>query len=58
MRSEAGRIAQLIVGAALVIGGGLIWGVQGGAPEAGAAMIGAGATMLPTAALSKPHTGA
>ena len=51
------RLFQLCLGAALVLAGGVIWGVQGGAPEAGSAMIGAGAAMLPTAAMSRPAQG-
>lgn len=46
MSSERGRVAQMVVGALLVLSGGLIWATQN-ADAAGAAMVGAGATMLP-----------
>lgn len=41
-------LVQLLCGAALVAGGGVLWALTG-AGEAGAAMIGAGGAMLPGA---------
>ena len=45
---DKNALSRLVVGALLVAGGGVLWALAG-AGEAGAAMIGAGGTLLPGA---------
>lgn len=57
MSAASERLAQIAIGAALVLTGGIVWATQN-ADAAGAAMIGVGGAMLPSGInlTGKSHT--